>query len=53
MRTTNSEGKLRGKDMDKVQQRGRGRRGAATRAWDKDVEEGRGRGKKMTRDIRQ
>ena len=49
----NGERKLSGKDMDKVRQRGRGRQGATTRAWDENVEEGRGRGTKMMRDIRQ
>ena len=33
----NGDGKLSGKDMDKVQQCGQG---VTTRAWDKDVEEG-------------
>ncbi len=49
----NGEGKLSDKDMDKVRQRGRGRRGETTRAWEEDVEEGRGQGTTTTRDIRQ
>ena len=49
----NGEGKLSNKDMDKVRQRGPGRQGETTRAWDKDVEERQGRGTTTTRDIRQ
>ena len=49
----NNEGKLSGKDLEKVLQCGRGRRGATTRARDKDVEEGQGKGITTIRDIRQ
>ena len=49
----NGEEKLSDKNMDKVRQCEQGRQGATTRAWDKDVEEGRGQETTMTRDIRQ
>ena len=52
MARDNDEGRLSGKDMDKVQRRGQGTQGATSRWQDKDIEEGSGQGTTTTRDIR-